>query len=241
MRILLITDIDGTFYTPNLSNYIDDFINLLEENKDKIIFGLSSGRSFESIMDFIAQYNLEAYIDYIFPFLGTEIFDNRKKRFINKWNEFISYNWDRNKVINIINKEIPSLELQPKSEQSEYKVSYFAYNDFSINRLIEVFRNNRVYYSFSFSHNIYLDIVPYRAIPKANSIYFLSKLLNIKYNNIYTIGDSLNDYYMLFSFKSFIVRNHTIPSEYINPCNMRILKTENSLLEVLDYIVKEIL
>ena len=55
---------------------------------------------------------------------GTEIYYNPGLSQDTAWSNHIDHMWNRRKVLSVLN-ELPGLKLQPKTEQSKFKISFY--------------------------------------------------------------------------------------------------------------------
>lgn len=216
----IFTDLDKTLI-PNGNAPYDNTLNLFFEitNKNNLNLIYVSGRNLASIVKSIKKYNLKKPL-YIISHVGTKIysFENKPIELI-EWIEHITKsnsNWNRDKISEITSK-FDNLKLQAKTEQSEFKISYFVTNYDSCDLIKEAIENelkkekiefNIVFLKDFENRIVYLDILP-KNVNKYEAIKFLSNEIKIK-DFIYC-GDSGNDLDILTSnMKSILVNNASI-------------------------------
>lgn len=238
---LFVTDYDNTLFIDEINLKINKR-KLKELHKLGFIIVISTGRSFESIKKQVLKYNI--YYDYLHCCDGGIIYDNK--------DNLIKFNAMDHHIINEI------LNLKDKTKYEEIQLSYplkyeniyhksdkiaginivvkeeFLHNDFinEFNKLKDKYSN---YGFYIYNHNeYYYFCIKKSNITKASGISFMQKLLKIKKEDIYVIGDSLNDLEMIKKFNG---------SSIINGCQEVIEASKKSYHQVYEYIediIKEI-
>ena len=194
LRSFLITDIDHTLIGEDNSR-LDELMSLIEANKDCLGFGVATGRTVDSARGFLKQHRVPAP-DLIISSVGSEIYYGAANHFGKMWATHISHKWNRDNIVSILDK-LPYLEYQEADTQRPYKVSYFM--EPGKDRLAAIHSMllaNKCRYNLIYSHNKYLDILPYRA-SKGKAIRYVSYKWTIPLRQILTCGDSGNDEEML--------------------------------------------
>jgi sucrose-phosphate synthase len=112
------------------------------------------------------------------------------------WKTHISSRWDREKIKGLLD-SLPFLEYQEEEKQRPFKISYYMEEDEDhLARIHDLLLRNKCRYNLIFSHQKYLDILPYRA-SKGKAIRYLSYKWEIPLGNFLVCGDSGNDEEML--------------------------------------------
>lgn len=203
----LITDIDNTLIGQD-NGHLEELLKLLKDNRDRIGFGVATGRTMESAVAHLESYGIDPP-DVIISSVGSELYYGKELHFSNGWATHISKNWDREKIYNLL-KDFDFLEYQEDDTQRKYKISYDM--DPGKDRLAEVHNmllKNKCRYNLIYSHGQYLDILPYRA-SKGKAIRYLSYKWKIPLANFLVCGDSGNDEEMLKGdVKAVVVGNYS--------------------------------
>ncbi|WP_373498849.1 HAD-IIB family hydrolase [Desulfococcus sp.] len=190
---LIITDIDNTLLGDDAA--LEDLIALLEKHRERIGFGVATGRSIASTTTLFEKKGLDLP-EVIITSVGSEIY-YRSGSFADKgWKSHISKWWEREKIEKVL-APLDFLELQEKEHQFPYKLSYYMAPDKDrIAKVNAVLNRNKCHCTVIYSHDKYLDILPHRA-SKGKAVRYLSYKWEIPLENILVCGDSGNDREML--------------------------------------------
>ncbi len=194
LRYFLVTDIDNTLIGEENSK-LEELKAILQENRSRIGFGIATGRTVDSAREVLKEHDLPE-ADVIISSVGSEIYYGPQKQFEQGWATHIRHQWQRKKIVGLL-KQLDFLEYQEEDTQREYKISY--YMEPGKERLAKVhdlLLANRCRYNLIYSHDQYLDILPYRA-SKGKAIRYLSYKWVIPLKNFIVSGDSGNDEEML--------------------------------------------
>ncbi|MGD8292828.1 MAG: HAD-IIB family hydrolase [Desulfobacterales bacterium] len=194
LRFFLITDIDHTLIGED-NTRLDELISLIRMNKPHLGFGVATGRTIDSARDFLKQHGVPRP-DVIISSVGAEIYYGSGNHFGQGWATHIRHKWNRDKIYGIL-KNLPYLEYQEANTQRPYKISFFM--EPGKDRLAAIHNlllNDKCRYNMIYSHNKYLDILPYRA-SKGKAIRYLSYKWTIPLRHTLVCGDSGNDEEML--------------------------------------------
>lgn len=208
LNYFLITDIDNTLIGQN-NEQLHHLLDLLKKVRDKIGFGVATGRTVESAVRYMKEHNIDHSPDVIISSVGAEIYYGDLLHFSRTWRTHIASQWDRNKIKNLLD-TLDFLEYQEEETQREFKISYRM--EPAKDRIAEIHAlliNNKCRYNLVFSHSRFLDILPYRA-SKGKAIRFFSYNWGIPLGNILVCGDSGNDEEMLRGGPlTVVVGNHS--------------------------------
>lgn len=206
VKKVIITDIDNTL----LGNIdlLGKLFDWLMPRKDKICFGVATGRNFKSALH-ILQINRVPAPDILITSVGTEIYYLHKenKFYDQSWDTHINYEWEPDKIKDILD-DLNYLKFQ--LDQRKYKISYFIknYSQEKISEIKSALDAQACSYNLIAAENWLLDILPVRA-SKYKAIVHFADRKNISKDDILVAGDSGNDLEMLQGFKnSVIVANH---------------------------------
>jgi sucrose-phosphate synthase len=212
----LITDLDQNLLGNPQS--LNEFVSVLQENRKCTTFGIATGRRLDSALKVMKQYHIPLP-DFLITSLGTEIYYNPGLTRDVAWSEHIDHMWRRRAVLNVL-KELPGLELQPKLEQSKYKISY--YYDAAIapdvDEIIHLLHQNDQSVNVVLAFGQYLDVVPIRA-SKGFALRWFAEMWGIPLEHILAAGGSGADEDMMRGNTLSVVvanRHHEELSELVD-------------------------
>ena len=211
---LFVTDYDDTLYI-NDSDIKKNIKYLKKLRQNSFIILISTGRSYPSIKNEILKYNIP--YDYVSCADGSIIYDNKG---------------DIVKMFNINSEIIPLIEnfyknLNYEEIQYSYKEGYSNIlldinnllginicisNRYYTNKLKNDFfklKNilpNYNYLAYTHTNFSYLCVKP-KDISKSYGIKTLIKMLDIDKKNVYVIGDSSNDFEMIYDYHGVGMKN----------------------------------
>lgn len=205
LRKLFITDIDDTLLGDNAA--LADLIELIERHRNKIGFGVATGRPLRSTREVLQEYGVPAP-DVLITSVGTEIYYGRNLLADNGWHAHISEHWKPEKIREVL-AELPFLEMQEDEAQRDFKLSYYMEDSPEyLAQVHQILTQNRLRYNLIYSNSAFLDILPYRA-SKGKAVRYLSYKWNFPLRHILVAGDSENDEDMLRGeLQGVVVSNH---------------------------------
>lgn len=190
----LIADIDNTLVGEDNSR-LPDLIRLLEENRGTVGFGVATGRRVDSAVKFLEDHDLPKP-DVVVASVGSEIYYGPNLHPGQGWETHISSRWNRQKIVDLLS-DFDFLEYQQEAAQRPYKVSYnMKPKKDRLAKIHDRLLSEKCRYSLIYSHEKYLDILPFRA-SKGKAIRYLSYKWEIPLGNFLVCGDSGNDEEML--------------------------------------------
>ncbi|NOQ68530.1 MAG: HAD-IIB family hydrolase [Gammaproteobacteria bacterium] len=197
---------------------LNEFVQVIKENRSFITFGIATGRRLDSALKVLKQYHIPLP-DVLITSLGTEIYYNPGLSRDKEWSNHIDHMWKRRAVVKVL-KEIPGLQLQPKREQSKYKISYYydAAVAPEVNEIIHLLHLHDQSVNVVLAFGQYLDIVPVRA-SKGFALRWFAEMWGIPLEHILAAGGSGADEDMMRgNTKSVVVanRHHEELSELTN-------------------------
>ena len=207
LNYLLITDIDNTLIGED-NDHLQALLKLLKENRGHIGFCVASGRAIESTIGHLNEFGVHSP-DVIISSVGSEIYYGKDIHYGGGWGAHISARWDREKIVRLL-KDFSFLTYQEEDTQRRFKVSYnMKPKKDRLARIHDRLLRNKCRYNLIFSHDKYLDILPYRA-SKGKAIRYLSYKWDIPLANLLVCGDSGNDEEMLRGEpKAVVVGNYS--------------------------------
>jgi sucrose-phosphate synthase len=188
------------------------FVQLYHASNLKIGFGIATGRSLDSTLRELRQWDIPMP-DILITSVGSEIYYPHQGRHMvqdHSWQKHIDYRWKPEAIRKVL-KDLPGLRLRGKQEQGEFKVSYYV-NPAMAPAMVEIkqiLRTNDLHANIIFSNNVNLDILPIRAA-KGLALRYLSLKWGIPLERIFVAGDSGNDIGMLQGETlAAVVANHS--------------------------------
>jgi sucrose-phosphate synthase len=206
----LITDIDNTLIGDE--DALPDFLDTLEANKEDIAFGIATGRTITSAVEVLKENRIPTP-DVMITSVGAEIYYGEDLIVDKGWESHISAKWDRNKIKSLL-KGLDFLDLQEGETQRKFKLSYYIDGENlnmsdTLARIHALLVENKCRYNLIYSHQQYIDILPYRA-SKGKAIRYIAYKWNTPVGNILVSGDSGNDEEMLRGeMPAVVVGNHS--------------------------------
>ena len=194
LNYFIIANIDNTLV--GVSNeHLPALLDLLQENRKYIGFGLATGRTVESTVEFLKQHHVPMP-DVLVTSVGAEIYYGKKLHYGRGWETHISAKWNREKIVSLL-KDFAFLKYQKDDAQRHFKISYeLEPGKDRLAKIHERLLRSKCRYNLIYSQDRYLDILPYRA-SKGKAIRYLSYKWEIPLANFLVCGDSGNDEEML--------------------------------------------
>jgi len=194
LNYFIITDIDNTLIGEQ-NDHLVELLNVLKKHRKTIGFGVATGRTIDSARTYLEKYGVHSP-DIIISSVGAEIYYGKNIHFAKGWASHISAKWDREKIVNTL-KELTFLTYQEEATQRRFKVSYnMRPGKDRLAKIHERLLRNKCRYMLIYSHDKYIDILPYRA-SKGKALRYLSYKWEIPLNHFLVCGDSGNDEEML--------------------------------------------
>jgi sucrose-phosphate synthase len=194
LNYFIVTDIDNTLIGKNNSR-LEALLTILKENRGHIGFGVATGRTSESAREILKQYKIPTP-DVLISSVGAAIFYGAEKTPGQGWTAHIAYKWKREKIEQLL-RQLPFLTLQEEEAQRKYKLSYYMRpGKDRLARIHNLLLSHKCRYTLVYSHDEFLDILPFRA-SKGKAIRYLSYKWEIPLKNFMVCGDSGNDEEML--------------------------------------------
>ncbi len=194
LKHMIITDIDNTLIGGE-NEFLQELLTLLKNNRDCIGFAVATGRVLESAVKILKDHDV-VDPDIIISSVGSEIYYGQGLHNEKGWKTHISKNWNHDKIASLL-KKIDFIEPQENAVQRAHKISYnMEPGKDRLAKIHNLLTRNRCHYNLIYSHEKYLDVLPYRA-SKGKAIRYLSYKWEIPLKNFLVCGDSGNDEEML--------------------------------------------
>jgi sucrose-phosphate synthase len=165
------------------------FVEVLRSNRRCATFGIATGRRLDSALKILRK-NRIPEPDVLITSGGTAIHYSPDLTADTYWKQHIDHNWTPHVVRRVL-ADLPGVKMQPKSEQSHFKISYY-YDPRIAPDLDEI---NRLLYQEDLAVNAtvsfgqYLDVLPIRA-SKGSALRYVADLWGIPVEQILTAGGS---------------------------------------------------
>ncbi len=190
---LFITDIDNTLIGDD--GALQNLLDILDENRDKIAWGVATGRSLGLTLDAMTEHNIPIP-DILICSVGTEMYYGPDLRMDKGWQQHISYRWQPEKIREVLD-GVEFLSFQEAEGQRSHKISYYMADDYDyLAWIYNVLAKAKIHCEVIYSHGQFLDILPLRASKGKAIDYVISKYV-FPPRNVMVSGDSGNDEDML--------------------------------------------
>jgi sucrose-phosphate synthase len=167
---------------------LQQLIRLLKEHRKSTRFVIATGRRLDQALKLMKKHQIPEP-DVLITSSGTEIYYTRELTADTAWASHIDYQWTPHLVRRVL-ADLPGLELQPRLEQSRFKLSW--YIDPSYTTLDEIRQQlyraeQSVHVQMAFGQ--YLDILPRRA-SKGLALRHVAARLQLPLEHILVAGGS---------------------------------------------------
>lgn len=204
---LLISDIDNTLIGDAAGQ--DRLTSLLRKHRQKLGFGVATGRSLESALIHLRKHRI-GIPDIMITSVGSEIHYGPECQPDEGWASHIRHKWQRQDLM-LAMQSVPGLKLQAPENQREFKISYLV-SPAQMPTLEEIHQHLQrqgLSARLIYSHEEFLDLLPIRA-SKGHAVRYLSMKWGIPLHCIAVAGDSGNDIEMLTGDTlGIVVGNHS--------------------------------
>ncbi|MEX0931741.1 MAG: HAD-IIB family hydrolase [Candidatus Paceibacterota bacterium] len=219
--IILATDLDRTLLPNGTESYdgtLPELFRLVRKYEMMLIY--VSGRNLSMLKDAQKEFGIELP-DYFIGEVGTMVY----KRFEGEltvhpeWESYLRQSapeWDKEKIEQLLLKEIPSLVLQEDEKQNKFKLSFYIHDTLHAEEYVEKvhscvskFEGVEVVYSTDpLMKDIgLLDILP-KSATKLSALEFVREFVGAEKQDIIYAGDSGNDILPLTGgYRGILVRN----------------------------------
>ena len=197
---------------------LNQFVDLIKNNRKCVTFGIVTGRRIDSALALMKKHNIPTP-DILISSLGTRIHYGQSLTEDNYWADHVDHDWSGPRIRRILSKS-PGLKLQPKSEQTPLKISYYYEPAIapSIEEITSQLRQKDITANVMTSFGQFLDIIPSRA-SKGQAVRYISQRLDIPLEQILVVGGSGTDEDMMRGNTLAVVvgnRHHEELSKLVN-------------------------
>ncbi len=168
------------------------FSDVIKKNRKCVTFGIATGRRMDSALALMKKHRIPTP-DILISSLGTRIHYGQSLTEDGYWADHVDHDWSGQRVRRILGK-VPGLKLQPKIEQTPFKVSYYYDPEIAptIEEIVSQLRQQEITANVMLSFGQFLDIVPARA-SKGQALRYASQRLDIPLEQILVAGGSGSD------------------------------------------------
>lgn len=192
-QFLLVTDLDNTLVGDDAA--LGQLNQRISEHRStfgtRLVY--STGRSHQSYLELARQKRLLPP-DALITGVGTAIRYSNDGEPDGDWSAVLQNGWDRDLALNVAS-HFADLVLQPESEQSQFKLSYFLSEEIApdvLPRLTDLLKEAELQFNLIYSGRKDLDILPASA-DKGMALNFLINKWQCNPARTITCGDSGND------------------------------------------------
>jgi sucrose-phosphate synthase len=144
------------------SDALSVFLQRMHEHRKTTIFGIATGRLLDDALAKLRQHNIPQP-DVLITGQGTEVHYAPNLTRSDVWERHINHLWNPQAVRDIL-AEMPGLTMQPKINQSTFKISYYVDRTLvNIREIRQTLLRNEQAVNAVFSFGQFLDVVPVRA------------------------------------------------------------------------------
>lgn len=165
------------------------FSEVMRQNRKCVTFGIATGRRLDSALAVIKKRHVPVP-DILISSLGTRIHYGRSLTEDAYWADHIDHDWNADRVRRAL-AELPGLKLQPKTEQSRFKVSWYYDPEKAptVDEIIALIRQQEITANVLIAFGQYIDIIPSRA-SKGQALRYVAQRLDIPLKHILVAGGS---------------------------------------------------
>ncbi len=163
-------------------------ISLIRRHRTTTLFVLATGRRLDAALKLMRSHRIpEPHI--LIASSGTEIYYAPELVADRVWAQHIDYHWTPHLVRKLLG-EIDGLKLQPRSEQSRFKLSYYIDPEkVDIGQIESLLHQNDQSVHVQLAFGQFLDILPLRA-SKGQALRYLPALREIPLSRVFVAGGS---------------------------------------------------
>jgi sucrose-phosphate synthase len=168
---------------------LPDFMRVLRENRKSAAFGIATGRRLDSALALLKKYGIPEP-DVLITSGGTAINYASDLTRDSYWANHIDHAWTP-QIVRRVLADLPGLKLQPKSEQSRFKISYYYDPNVApgLEEILSLLYQEELAVNPIFAFGQFLDILPIRA-SKGLALRHVADRWGIPLNKVLTAGGS---------------------------------------------------
>ncbi len=167
---------------------LQELIVLLRQHRSSTLLVLATGRRLDSALKLLKQYRIpEPHV--LIASSGTEIYYAPELVADIGWARHIDYMWTPRRIRALLS-DLPGLKLQPRYEQSRFKLSYYIDpTQIDVETIEALLHQHEQSVHVQVAFGQFLDILPLRA-SKGLALRYLPALKNIPLERVFVAGGS---------------------------------------------------
>jgi sucrose-phosphate synthase len=183
----IFTDLDQNLLGDPAS--LPHFLRVIQDNRKCATFGIATGRRLDSALKVMKKHGIPEP-DILITSGGTEIYYAPKLTADEPWQRHIDHHWTP-RVVHRVLDELPGLQLQPKSQQSRFKISYYIdpRKAPSLDEINSLLHQEEQSVNVILSFGQFLDVLPIRA-SKGLALRYVAARWHIPLEQILVAGGS---------------------------------------------------
>ena len=182
----LVTDLDLNLIGDDES--LQALLGLLRDNRKSTKFVIATGRRLDQALKLMKKHRIPEP-DILITSSGSEIYYAPKLTPDTAWTKHIDHLWLPHRVTKLLD-DIPGLERQPKSEQSQFKLSYYINPEqIDVEAVKSLLHREELSVHVQLAFGQYLDILPLRA-SKGMALRFVADRWQMPLERICVAGGS---------------------------------------------------
>ena len=168
---------------------LQGFIEVMRQHRKQVVFGIATGRRIDSALALMRKHKIPRP-DVLISSHGTRIHYGETLVEDDFWAEHVDYNWNPQQIRRTLD-PLPGMKLQPKTEQTAHKISYYydARKAPSVDEINTLIRQKELTANVICSFGQFLDILPSRA-SKGQALRYVAQLLEIPLEKTLVAGGS---------------------------------------------------
>ncbi len=168
---------------------IPEFVKVLRAHRKSTAFGIATGRRLDSALALLKKYGIPEP-DVLITSGGTAIHYAKELTSDEFWAKHIDHAWTPQVVRRVLD-DLPGLKLQPKSEQSRFKISYYYDPRIApgMDEIVRLLNQEELIVNPVHSFGQFLDILPVRA-SKGLALRYVANTWGIALERVLAAGGS---------------------------------------------------
>ncbi len=165
------------------------FLEEMRRHRKFVAFGIATGRKLKSALQLMRKLSIPRP-DVLITSLGTKIHYAPRLVADTAWREHIDHQWNPRAIHRLLD-ELPGLVIQPKDQQSRFKISYYIDPRLAppVEEIERLLRQEEQTVRMMLSFGQFLDIVPVRA-SKGMAIRYVAAKWGIPLDKVLAAGGS---------------------------------------------------
>ncbi|GAB6143626.1 HAD family hydrolase [Desulfocicer niacini] len=161
---------------------------ILRQNRTISHFIIATGRRLDSALKVMKKHKIPEP-DVLITSSGSEIYHAPKLAADTAWAKHIDYQWSPRKIKALL-MDLPGLKIQPNSEQSRFKISYYIDpNEIDVEEIKQLLHREELSFFIQMAFGQFLDILPLRA-SKGMALRYVAELLDLPLESVFVAGGS---------------------------------------------------